>query len=53
MDAFKKACAEIATAFDHNCPRVCHSRSRGRIGKMIRRIGRRKIKREAEMDYEN
>ena len=44
MDDFKKDNVELATALDYNSPKVVHLKGRGKIGKMLRRMARRRGK---------
>ena len=44
MDDFKKANVDVATALDYNAPKVVHLKDRGKVGKMLRRLARRRGK---------
>lgn len=46
MDSFKKVNVSKATSFDYNAPKVVKLKDRGKIGKMLRRYSRRKLKQD-------
>ena len=50
MDYFKRACVDTATALNYNAPKVVHLKNRGKAGKMLRRMARRRLKRAIVVD---